>query len=416
MDSGTILLILAAMGAFFMAFNNGANDVANSFASAVGAKAISMKQAVLIAGIMNLLGAVMLGGYVSSKLITGVVNPAEFADKLDYMLAMFAVLLAAGVFVLSATMLSLPVSSSHSIVGSLIGVSIVAGGWGSVNWQAMVTIVISWFVSPILAGILSVALLKYIQATIIRGGKEGMIARLQYYLPFVLSITAALFVLILMKGSSLKAFKPSSNWEYLLFAAVVVPYGTIVSQALLRSTTSEMPDTEESVEGIFRRLQVGTSSYVAFAHGANDVANSIAPVFAIYLVVKHSGLPTDEILSGEYVPLWILVLGGLGIATGIGLLGHRVISTLSEKITQLNNTRGFSVDFSAASTVVIASLMGLPVSSTHAATGAIVGSGLCHGEPVKGGVLIKIFAMWIVTLPAAGAITILIYWLLKLFV
>ncbi|MEC8556515.1 MAG: inorganic phosphate transporter [Planctomycetota bacterium] len=416
MEFGTILLIMAALGAFFMAFNNGANDVANSFASAVGAKAISMKQAVLIAGIMNLLGAVMLGGYVSSKLITGVVDPAQFGDPKAYMLAMFAVLIAAGVFVLTATLFSMPVSSSHSIVGSLIGASVMAGGWSAVNWGELRNIVLSWFVSPILAAVLAAGLLSYIKSFIVKNGKEGMIARLQYFLPFVLATTVGFFALILMKGSSLKALKPDSFWEYLLFLGVVIPYGTIVSQALLRSLTGKMKDTSESIEKIFKNLQVGTSSYVAFAHGANDVANSIAPVFAIFLVVTHSGLPTKEILQDAHVPLWILILGGIGIAVGIGLLGHRVIETLSKKITTLNNTRGFSVDFSAASTVVIASLLGYPVSSTHAATGAIVGSGLRDGEKVKGKVLLKIFAMWVLTVPAAALITMAIYWLLAAFI
>ncbi len=416
MEFGTILLIMAALGAFFMAFNNGANDVANSFASAVGAKAISMKQAVLIAGIMNLLGAVMLGGYVSSKLITGVVDPAQFGDPKAYMLAMFAVLIAAGVFVLTATLFSMPVSSSHSIVGSLIGASVMAGGWSAVNWGELRNIVLSWFVSPILAAVLAAGLLSYIKSFIVKNGKEGMIARLQYFLPFVLATTVGFFALILMKGSSLKALKPDSFWEYLLFLGVVIPYGTIVSQALLRSLTGNVKDTSESIEKIFKNLQVGTSSYVAFAHGANDVANSIAPVFAIFLVVTHSGLPTKEILQDAHVPLWILILGGIGIAVGIGLLGHRVIETLSKKITTLNNTRGFSVDFSAASTVVIASLLGYPVSSTHAATGAIVGSGLRDGEKVKGKVLLKIFAMWVLTVPAAALITMAIYWLLAAFI
>jgi len=316
MEFGTILLIMAALGAFFMAFNNGANDVANSFASAVGAKAISMKQAVLIAGIMNLLGAVVLGGYVSSKLITGVVDPAQFAASKEYMLAMFAVLIAAGVCVLAATLFSMPVSSSHSIVGSLIGASVMAGGWSAVNWGDLRNIVLSLFVSPILAAIRAAGLLSYIKSFIVKNGKEGMIARLQYFLPFVLATTVGFFALILMKGSSLKAFKPDSFWEYLLFLGVVIPYGTIVSQALLRSLTSKMKDTSESIEKIFKNLQVGTSSYVAFAHGANDVANSIAPVFAIFLVVTHSGLPTKEILQDAHVPLWILILGGIGIAIG----------------------------------------------------------------------------------------------------
>ncbi|MEO1204689.1 MAG: inorganic phosphate transporter, partial [Pseudomonadota bacterium] len=166
--------------------------------------------------------------------------------------------------------------------------------------------------------------------------------------------------------SVLSAFKPGDGWEYLLFLGVLMPYGVLVSQGLLRTFTMKMKNSRESAEMIFRRLQIGTSSYVAFAHGANDVANSISPVFAIYLVAQSGALPTAELVAATGVPLWILVLGGAGIAAGIGLLGHRVIETLSSKITEIDNFKGFSVDFSAATTVVSASMLGLPVSSTHA--------------------------------------------------
>ncbi|MGF1511839.1 MAG: inorganic phosphate transporter [Myxococcota bacterium] len=410
----TLILILAALGALFMAFNNGANDVANSFASAVGAKAITMRQAVLIAGLMNLLGAVMIGGHVSAKLVTGVLNPSEFSDPVVYTVAMFSVLVAAGLFVLISTLTGLPVSSSHSIVGSLIGVSVVAGGMDTVNWGILTSIVISWFVSPFLAGFMSYALYSFIQTGIL-GSDPRVMDRVRFYLPYILAVTVAVFVLILMKGSTLAAFRPASFWEYLLFLGVLLPYATLVSQGLLRSVTLQMQDSRESAELIFRRLQVGTSSYVAFAHGANDVANAISPVFAVYLVVQSQGqLPTEEMVKSIGVPLWILVLGGAGIALGIGLLGHRVIKTLSERVTQLDNFKGFSVDFSAASTVVGASLLGLPVSSTHAATGAIVGTGLREGGGIDFGILGRIVAAWIITVPTAALFTVGVFKVLRL--
>ena len=184
--------------------------------------------------------------------------------------------------------------------------------------------------------------------------------RLRFFLPFILAITVAVFVLILMKGSTLKDYRPSSPWEMFLFMAVLLPYATLVVQGLLRSATLGMEDSREAAEGVFRKLQVGTSSYVAFAHGANDVANAISPVYAIFLVVSMNGaLPTEELVAEIGVPLWVLILGGAGIATGIAALGHRVIRTLSEKITKIDNFKGFSVDFSAATTVVSASLLGL---------------------------------------------------------
>jgi PiT family inorganic phosphate transporter len=411
-EHGFLLLVLAGAGALFMAFNNGANDVANSFASAVGAKAISMKQAVLIAGLMNLLGAVLIGGNVSAKLITGILNPDQFGQTNTYVLAMFSVLLAAGGFVLISTMTRLPVSSSHAIVGSLIGVSVVAGGMETVNWGEVTGIVISWFLSPLLAGVMSWAMLAFIHKVIL-GDEPRTLERLRFWLPYVLSATLAIFVLILMKGSALSAFKPGSGWEYAMFLGVLMPYGVLVSQGLLRTFTMKMRDHRDSAELIFRRLQIGTSSYVAFAHGANDVANAISPVFAIYLVAQSGGLPTAEVVARTDVPLWILVLGGTGIAAGIGLLGHRVIETLSSKITQIDNFKGFSVDFSAATTVVSASLLGLPVSSTHAATGAIVGTGLQEGKPMDFGVLRRIFAAWVVTLPVAAVLTMVLFQILQ---
>ncbi|HJK96629.1 MAG TPA: anion permease [Polyangiaceae bacterium LLY-WYZ-14_1] len=413
MEHGLLLLVLAGAGAFFMAFNNGANDVANSFASAVGARAISMQQAVLIAGMMNLLGAVLIGGNVSAKLVTGVLNPHEFADPTSYVVAMFSVLVAAGCFVLLSTLASIPVSSSHSIVGSLIGVSLAAGGIETVNWGELQRIVLSWLVSPVLAGAMSFGLLTFIQRAIL-GGSRGPMDRLRFYLPYVVALTIGVFVLILMKGSVLSAYKPGSVWELLLFMAVLLPYTTLVAQGLLRSFTLNLPDDEGSAELVFRRLQVGTSSYVAFAHGANDVANAISPVFAVYLVVRAQGaLPTAELVEAVGVPLWILVLGGAGIAAGIGLLGHRVIRTLSERITRIDNFKGFSVDFSAATTVVTASLLGLPVSSTHAATGAIVGTGLREGQGVDLAVLGRIVVAWVLTVPAAGIFTVTLYLALR---
>ncbi len=412
MEYGFLLLVLAGVGAFFMAFNNGANDVANSFASAVGAKAISMQQAVLIAGLMNLLGAVLIGGNVSAKLVVGVVNPVEFGSPGAYVLAMFSVLLAAGTFVLLSTFASLPVSSSHSIVGSLIGVSLVAGGLESVNSDVLLAIIASWFISPILAGAMSLGLYSFIERRILAGGKP--MERLRFFLPFILAITVAVFVLILMKGSTLKQYRPSSAWEMFLFMAVLLPYATLVVQGLLRSAALELEDTREAAEGVFRKLQVGTSSYVAFAHGANDVANAISPVYAIFLVVSLNGaLPTEALVAEIGVPLWVLILGGAGIATGIAALGHRVIRTLSEKITRIDNFKGFSVDFSAATTVVSASLLGLPVSSTHAATGAIVGTGLREGKGVDWRLLGKILVTWILTVPAAGLITVGLFLALK---
>ncbi len=471
MDFIILWLIVASVGGLCMAFANGSNDVANSFASAVGAKAISIRQATLIAGLMNFLGAAMLGGIVSARLITGLIDSASMTAP-QYVAAMLAVLFASATFVLLATCYKLPVSSSHTIVGSLIGVSAYAAGWQGVSVGELGKIITSWFISPILAALAAYLLLRFIRRVITRKGQAGVMNRLRYYLPFVLAIAACVFAVLLMKKSLKKSSAPEvvvavaedtgrpevqlrgetvdrfmiedspklpelaaslerssvsfdqlfhQGWGFLAFALILIPYVAIVSQAVLRGTTSHLEDNEKSAESVFRRLQVGTSSYVAFAHGANDVANAIAPaygVFLIYMVQRQgsTGTPTAEQVANIGVPLWLLVLGGGGIALGIGLLGHRVIETLGEKVTKLNNTRGFCVDFSSASTVVGASLLGLPVSSTHAATGAIMGSGLADSEPVKWKTLTGIFAGWVITLPAAAGIAIVYYMLIALVV
>jgi PiT family inorganic phosphate transporter len=408
------ILGLAGICAFFMAFNNGANDVANSFASAVGARAISIRQAVIIAGFMNLVGALLLGGAVSTKLVTGIVEPGSFPDVPSYIAANFAALLGAGFFVLLSTFKGLPVSSSHSIVGSLVGVSWVAAGSAAIDNGQILLIVISWFTSPLIAAFLGWFFYFLVRKLIIRSDPRAIRHRIEVYLPYGVGITSFAFLLILMKGSTLKALRPDDAWGYLLMAALVVPYVTLAFQALLRQWLANMDDSKETMESVFRKLQVGTSSYVAFAHGANDVANAISPVFAIYLAVSTTGLPNAELVAEQGVPLWILVLGGTGIAVGIGLLGHRVIATLSEKITVINNSKGFCIDTATATTVVAATMLGLPVSSTHAATGAIAGTGLGRGASIQLPVLLKIFGGWIVTLPAAALTSAGIYLLLKL--
>lgn len=409
-----VLLAIAGLCAFFMAFANGANDVANSFASAVGARAVTIRQAVVIAGLMNLFGALLLGGAVSTKLVTEVVQPQNFGSNQSYLMANFAALLGAGFFVLLSTFRGLPVSSSHSIVGSLVGVAWIAGGSAAVNSSQIIIIVISWFSSPLLAAFLGWFFYFLLRRLVLRDGLAGIKKRIEIYLPYAVGLGSFAFLLILMKGGTLKSLRPGDFWGYLLMAAMVVPYITLAFQVLLRQWIEKMEDTIESSEAIFKRLQVATSSYVAFAHGANDVANAISPVFGIYLVVTTSSLPTKELVEQSGIPLWILVLGGFGIAVGIGLLGHRVIKTLSEKITVINNSKGFCIDTATATTVVLATMFGLPVSSTHAATGAIAGIGIGKGQSVQSHTLIRIFAGWIVTLPAAALVSAGIYKVLTL--
>lgn len=405
------LLVLAGLIGFVVAFNNGANDVANAFASAVGSKAISIEQAVVIAGVMNLAGAVLLGGIVSSTLITGVVDPGEFGSPGAFLAAMFAVMVATSAFVLAATFFGLPVSSSHAIVGSLIGVTIRQAGWGSVDWALILAIASTWIVLPVLSGLISSGLLAAIRRLIVRGDRPGKIGRLRLVVPYLVAVTAVVLLMVVMRGAAASLLSDRDGpWDYVLLVALLAPYVVLASQAAVRWWTADQADDRETVEAVFRRLQVGTSSYVAFAHGSNDVANAVSPLFAVALVVNRGmELPDAESIEGVGVPLLILALGGVGIASGVALLGHRVIRTLSERVTRIDNSKGFCVDFAAASGVVLASSIGLPVSTTHAATGGIVGTGIWERGEVDWKVLGRILLAWVVTVPAASAIAALMY-------
>lgn len=416
MDYSELILVLASAGAFFMAFNNGANDVANAFASAVGSKAISMRLALALASVVTFLGALTLGGHVAGKLIDGVMNPTEFGSAAEYITAMLCVLLASGVFIFMATLTGLPVSSSHSIVGSLVGVSVLVAGWGAVNWPLIGFIALSWVVSPILAGALCALICKAIQYLIIRDGGAGTLKRVLFWLPVLVSLIFAIAVWFIFQKifdvhKIVGAFMDVDGYEGWFIDDVIVALVLFVAlyvwlRSMVKNWLAERQDNGEGAEKAFAQLQVATSSYVAFGIGANDVANSISPVFAITVVISQSGIP-DEFAGS--LPFWVLLLGGIGMATGISLLGNRVMKTLGDGVTKINNSRGFSIDFSVASTVVGASSLGIPVSTTHAATGAVVGSGLSSGQKVDFKVLLKIVSAWLVTLPAAALITIVLY-------
>jgi len=402
-EYGNLIILLASIGAFFMAFNNGANDVANAFASAVGSKAITMRFALIMASLVTFIGALALGGTVAAKLITGVVSPTEFPDPSTYIVAMIVVLLAAGTFVFISTLTGLPVSSSHSIVGSLIGVTVLVAGWDAVNWPLMTGIAASWVVSPFIAGGICYGVCTFIAKMIYRDGGQGTLNRVRIYMPwFVALIFVLALYFVLFQRVQIRIMTHTVLDEIIILVLIFGVAGWQM-QKWIRHWLKEQQDNAEGAEKAFARLQVGTSCYVSFGIGANDVANSISPVFAIAIVLQMQQIPEE---FGSNLPYWILILGGIGMATGISLLGGRVIRTLGEGITKINNSRGFGIDLSVASTVVGASVLGIPVSTSHAATGAVIGSGL-QSDPkgVKFNTLGKIVIAWLVTVPAAALIT-----------
>lgn len=401
------ILILGYVFGFYMAWNIGANDVANSMASAVGAKAITIRQAVFIAGILNVLGAAFIGAHVTNTIRKGIVSTEILADPHAALLGALAALLAAALWVSFATWKSLPVSTTHSIVGAMIGFGLMAGGFSVINWLKLFSVVLSWIISPIFSLVIAFFMFKIIVALVFTG--ENPFARALKLAPFFIGSAVLVVILsFLFKtplGKKLSVTTPLAVVLALLAAAVCGPLAKrLLARDIRRNTAA---DTEE----IFRRIQIGTSCYVALAHGANDVANAIGPLAVIYFLVK-----TGRVGASVPVPIFLLLFGGLGIACGIAMAGHRVMATIGTKITSLTNSRGFCVDFAAATTVLVASKLGLPVSTTHAAVGGVLGVGLAGGiEAVNFAIVLQIMIYWVLTVPAAAVTSMAIFKILQFF-
>ncbi|GAB7080627.1 inorganic phosphate transporter [Megalodesulfovibrio paquesii] len=400
-------LILTIVAGFLMAFNLGANDVANAMASSVGAKAITVRQALFIAGILNFAGAVLLGSHVTATISKGIINIDLISDPKLLVAGMFAALLSAALWVLAATLTGLPVSSTHSIVGSILGFGLVAGGADVVNWLKMVGIVMSWIVSPFFGGLLGFIVFSTIRRKIFH--QPRIIPQARKWAPIWIAVTASLVVFSLMyKTPAGKALQ----WGAVPKLALSIGISAVawyVGRHFVIKWCRTIEACSAGVETIFSRMQVGTACFVALTQGANDVANAIGPAAAVYWVCRESSLG-----SQVDIPIWLLVMGGGGIALGIGLLGRRVMVTMGEKITELNNSRGFAVEFGAATTVLTASVLGLPVSTTHAAVGSVVGVGLARGfGAVDFRILFKIVLYWVLTVPVSAFTCIVIFQVLR---
>jgi PiT family inorganic phosphate transporter len=408
MGSEYYVLIIGYIFGFYMAWNIGANDVANSMASAVGAKAITIRQAIFIAGILNIVGAVFIGSHVTKTIRKGIVSTDILADPHLAMIGALSALLAAALWVSFATWKSLPVSTTHSIVGAMIGFGIMAGGFSVINWGKLAAVVLSWVISPVFAMTIGYLMFKTIVKFIL--SKDDPFSQALKLAPYFISI--ALFVVILsflFKTPLGKRLAIGTPLALLVAVVLAIMLGFLAVKILRKFIKKTNLSGEEEV---FRKIQIGTSCYVALAQGANDVANAIGPLAVIYFLVK-----TGSVGAKVPVPVFLLLFGGIGIACGIGMAGHRVMDTIGRKITTLTNTRGFSVDFAAATTVMVASKLGLPVSTTHAAVGGVLGVGLARGiEAVNFRIIFEIIVYWILTVPAAAITSIVIFKILQLFI
>lgn len=391
------LFITIAVG-LFMAWAIGANDAANSMSTAVGAGAITPKQAVIIAGILEFTGAYFFGKSVTETIRKGIINPSQITEPTVLIYGSIAALLAATLWLLIATKFGLPVSTTHSIIGGIVGYGIVYAGMGIVNWGKMAQVVASWILSPVFGAIMAFAVFKAISRTILQSSTPVKSAKnySPIWIGLAFVVIGAMFYIKVMHGKSLLI-----AFRYGVLAGFVA---FLISFVVLRRNFKSA-DPYIGVEMIFKKVQVLTSAYVALSHGANDVANAIGPVAAVYAVATMG-------LTGMKVPVpkWILAMGGLGIAVGVATYGYKVMETVGKKITELTNTRGFSIDFSAATVVLIASWLGLPISTTHTVVGAVIGVGLARGvKAINKDIVKDIIISWFVTVPIAAIVSGIIF-------
>ncbi|RDV38539.1 anion permease [Bradymonadaceae bacterium TMQ3] len=417
-----ILWVAIAFG-FYMAWSIGANDAANAMGTSVGSKAISFKEAVIIAAIFEFSGAFIAGASVTDTMRRGIIDPLLFNDAAVvgtaegstlFMLGMLAALISAAVWLHLAAMLGWPVSTTHSIVGAITGFGLVAVGPAYIQWGTLAKIVSSWAVSPLTGGILAYLVFSLVRKMIFDA--ENPVAAVKRWSPvLVFPVFLVLGLVIFVKGMpgvDLESYGIGTT-EIWLLSALVGVVGSLVSWLFVRTIEEPSGDDRDlhvaRVEKVFRYLQIATACFVAFAHGSNDVANSIGPLAAI-VGTFNEGAITAKVP----VPTWVLLLGGLGIVIGLATYGYKVIETIGTKITEITPSRGFAAEFGAASTILMGSWLGLPISTTHTVVGAVIGVGFARGMTALNlGIIWNIVKSWVYTLPVAGGSTILIYVSLK---
>ncbi|MGB7413636.1 MAG: inorganic phosphate transporter [Thermosynechococcaceae cyanobacterium] len=389
----TILLLVSGL-AVFLAWNLGANDVANAMGTSVGSKALTLRQAILLAGVLEFSGAVLFGRQVIATLTRGVVDLDLFQSQPHLLLlGMVAVLLTCGVWLQVATWQGWPVASSHATVGAIAGMSCTAFGLRAVHWSMIGLISLIWVVTPLFSGLLAFFFYGIINHNILARPQ-----RLDEWLPW-LSVLVCLVVgaVVLPQFSGFTRSIPGGT--------VVVALGGAISLTLYQWSRLD-PGPELKVEQQMGRLQVISASMVAFAHGSNDVGNAVAPLVAIATLSNTGSIPTGDLAA----PLWILILGGLGITAGLAVSGRAVMSTVGEQIIPLQTSSGFSAELATATTVLISSRFGLPVSTTHALIGGVVGTGLVEGwRKIQLSTLRQIVLAWVVTIPISMVMSALVF-------
>ena len=410
---GPYLLISGCVFGFFMAWGIGANDVANAMGPSVGAKALTLSQAILVACIFEFAGAYLAGGEVTSTIRKGIIDPVLLADSPELLVfGMMSSLLAAGVWLLVASFKGWPVSTTHTIVGAIVGFAAVGISVDSVSWSQVGSIVSSWVISPVMAGAISFLLFKSVQSLILNT-KHPFDNAKKYVPGYIFLVGFIISMVTLLKG--LKHVGLTLNFQESLTYSLLIGAGIALLGSLIlrrvKNTFEKRGDVIfDGVEKVFAVLMVFTACAMAFAHGSNDVANAVGPLAAIASVVQSGG----QIAAESTMPWWILLLGAVGIVLGLAMLGYRVIETVGKNITELTPSRGFAAVLAAAATIVLGSGTGLPLSTTHVLIGAVLGVGLARGiSAIDLSVVGRIFISWIITLPVGAGLSILFFFALK---
>ncbi len=406
------LFVVAIVGGFYMAWNIGANDVANAFGTSVGSKALTFKQAVVVAAIFEFAGAILVGAHVTGTIRSGLFDPRLLIGReMTLGIGMVAALLGAGIWLQISTHMGYPVSTTHSIVGAIVGFALVVLPVRAIKWGLVGRVVASWIVSPIVGALLGWLIFMVLKMLIFN--RSNPLVQSRRVAPFLLfTVFFVLCMSFLYKGLKQLHLDFGPLHAVLISASVGFVAG-LVGWALLKGFNGALQPYEQrlgGVEELFRHLQVVTACTVAFAHGANDVANAVGPLAAVVSLIK-----SGEVMSKVPVPVWVLALGGAGIVTGLATFGYRVIRTVGTKITAMNPSRGFSAEFGGAVTVLFASRLGLPISTTHVIVGAVIGVGFARGVAALDLKVIKeIVVTWVVTVPAAAVVSIACYYVLRL--
>ncbi|MGD8876009.1 MAG: inorganic phosphate transporter [Gammaproteobacteria bacterium] len=406
-------MALAVVFGVYMTWGIGANDVANAMGTSVGSRAITIKQAIIIAALFEFAGAFIAGGNVTKTIRKGIIDPSSIVNSPEILVfGMLAALLAAAVWLMIATTRGWPVSTTHSIVGAIIGFAVAGIGIDAVAWGKVGQIAASWVVSPLIGGVIAFVLMLSIRRLILDTENPFQSAR-RWGPAYVFLVGFIISLVTLFKGLKHLNIELSVGMSFLvaaLFGLALAFIGWLMIQRVVVDPSADRDFHYASVEKVFVPMMLFTACAMAFAHGSNDVANGIGPMAAVVSIVQSGG----EVAQKAALPLWILVLGGTGIVVGLATMGYRVMRTIGTNITELTPSRGYCATLAAAATVVLASRTGLPVSTTHIAVGAVIGVGLARGIGaidlrVIGGIVVS----WVVTLPAGGILAALFFFTLK---